>query len=265
MKILVINLDRTPDRMERMTSILAEQDLEPVRVSAVDGRTLSEEERARWMGAGRIPTSKKRQSLGLGEVACFLSHRKCWEMVLKGSDTHAVILEDDIYIGACEEVMASPDWIPADADVVKLETNAKRTILDSKPEVTIGGRHVRRLYGLHNGTAGYVVSREAARKLLDMSQTFSVTVDWFMFNPECESFHALTIYQVDPAVCIQDQNLNRKPSSEMLDSTLREERLRRRRVGLSKLRREIVRPFIKFARILRGIVPSQKAKIVPFQ
>lgn len=267
MKIFVINLDRSSARMEHMAALLTEHKQEMARVSAVDGRGLSEEERLSWIAAGEV-SGKKPYPMVAGEVGCFLSHRKCWELVLRGDDSHAVVFEDDIVIGECHELLSSADWIPGDADVVKLETTRKRTVVGKEPSASVGARAVRRLYDNHNGTAGYVVSREGARKLLDMSHEFAVPVDSFMFDPTCCSSTALTIYQVDPAPCIQSRHLG-GGFSEELRSTLRSERLHRSPIGFSKLQRELARPFFQISSLIEiyfeNIFRKRKVKIIPYK
>jgi glycosyl transferase family 25 len=121
MKIFVINLDRAPQRLERMASLFGELGLDFTRVSAVDGRDLADRQARRGMY----------YDLGSGEIGCFLSHIKCWDAATKADGEYTAIFEDDVHFGAgARELLVDTSWIPADADVVKLETTLVRTLVD---------------------------------------------------------------------------------------------------------------------------------------
>jgi len=118
MKSYLINLDRSPERLERMAVVFASLGMEFARTPAVDGRLLSVEERQRWLSDEETPFQ-----LTAGEIGCFLSHRKCWEAAAAGSESHVAIFEDDVHLGKnAAEILSRTDWIPDDADVVKIET-----------------------------------------------------------------------------------------------------------------------------------------------
>jgi glycosyl transferase family 25 len=248
MKILVINLDRSPKRLQRMAWLLSGLDLAFDRVSAVDGRKMDEDDQSRW-----VPGPGHYYRLRAGEIGCFLSHRKCWEIAARGeADEYTTVLEDDILLGKDANVLLSnADWIPADADIVKLETNLHRTYIDRSRTEAAAGRKVTRLRGRHTGTAGYAISSQAAAKLLSMSETFSNPVDHFLFNPVSRSFHQITIYQLTPAVCVQAENIG-DSSDDISRSTLHPERRKNRRTGVAKLKRELKRPLEQGAEFLRG-------------
>ena len=67
MKVYFLNLDRSQDRNRFMSNQLSELGLDAIRIPAVEGSTLSEEEYLK-----RNPT----RNIVKVEVACFLSHRK---------------------------------------------------------------------------------------------------------------------------------------------------------------------------------------------
>jgi glycosyl transferase, family 25 len=86
MRILLINLDRCPQRLAWMASVLAERGLTFERVRAVDWQALSaqeiDEHRIERHRLGPLPP---------GDIACFLSHRKCWETISRGADDYVCI------------------------------------------------------------------------------------------------------------------------------------------------------------------------------
>lgn len=73
MRSYLINLDRSPERLERMSALFADMEVDFIRVSAIDGKKLTQQEIDGWLsGSGNF------YRLGPGEIGCFLSHRRCW-------------------------------------------------------------------------------------------------------------------------------------------------------------------------------------------
>jgi len=257
MKIFVINLDRAPQRLERMASLFGELGLDFTRVPAVDGRELADRQARKGMY----------YELGNGEIGCFLSHIKCWDIAAKADGEYAAIFEDDVHFGAgARELLVDTSWIPADADVVKLETTLVRTLVDRGSAARAGDRAVRRLLDTHPGTGAYIVSRKGARKLLELSADFADPVDQFMFNPVSVAWNALTIYQVDPAICVQEVVVGKDDAADALASGLKHERPVQEKVrGTEKLRREIARPLGRLAASVGARLRGQRWGKVRFR
>ncbi|MBZ9811021.1 glycosyltransferase family 25 protein [Mesorhizobium sp. ESP-6-2] len=60
---------------------------------------------------------------------------------------------------------------------------------------------------LHFGTAGYIISKSAAKRLLKLTERFSDPVDHVMFNPAFGVARGLKTYQILPALCVQSYHL----------------------------------------------------------
>lgn len=206
MRIFVINLARNPERLARMEKLLAAQGLQFERLEAVDGKTLKEEEIARW--SQRQPDGSL--CLSPSEVGCMLSHRHAWEKIAAMETGHAVILEDDIHFSAeAAAFLKSSEWIPADAEIVKIETVKKWKTVVSKKSIPLDhGHSLARLLGQHFGTGGYIITASGARRLLQEIGPVHMAIDQIMFDPASKLFKRLSIYQIMPALCIQDQFLN---------------------------------------------------------
>ena len=101
--ILVINLQRRPDKYERIMSRIKELGLDKhakvIRVDAIDGTAIDYD----WLKENGIQPlhdyydSYRGRGITMGEIGCALSHRECWRMI---ADTEsqigsALILEDD--------------------------------------------------------------------------------------------------------------------------------------------------------------------------
>lgn len=201
MKCLVINLDRSPERLARMAFIFARIGVEFERVEAIDGNLLSDREREAANRDNGI-----REPLTHSEVACFLSHRKAWMMIAEGAEPYGAVFEDDLVIsGNAARWLLSHDWIPAGTDVVKLKTQGGRTWVDRRMIALGDGYNLSNLRCTHWGTAAYILSRGFARHLLDETERFSVTVDGVLFNHEFGILGRIKCYQFEPAICAQSR------------------------------------------------------------
>ena len=198
MKSYVINLDRSPDRLKRMTDRLNAIGVGFERVPAVDGRLLSQAE------IEDVTKPVAGAALTPEEVGCFLSHRKCWERIVSGSDAYGCVFEDDMLISKhAALLLGDTGWIPGDADIVKIETVGGRVWVDRAVSPLPGTFKLALLRSFHFGSGGYILSKVAAEQLLACTRVFSDAVDHVKFNPDCGIADSLKSYQVIPALCVQ--------------------------------------------------------------
>lgn len=246
MLVLVINLDRASERLAHMDREFARIGAAFTRLAATDGRGLDMADHVNALEGRRM--SK-------GEVACFMSHRRCWQSLVESNASHAVVLEDDMFLGEdAGRFFASPDWFPGEAGIVKLETYTSRTTVGAKPVVEIGGRGVHRLLGKHLGAGAYALDRETAQMLISYSETIDRQVDDFLFDPEGDMFARARVHQMIPALCIQ--GLKRGGQTSAYASQLYEERLttRTKLSPAAKINREVVSGLTKGWLAVRGKV-----------
>ncbi|WP_417409014.1 glycosyltransferase family 25 protein [Hoeflea sp.] len=256
-----INLDRSPERDASFRAECARVGIEPTRVAAVDGRTINATEQARLsaLKSGRL-------GLGPGEMACYLSHRKVWTMIVEGPDEWAFVAEDDIHFSADAGVFfTDTSWLPGtDIDIVKAETARQRVRLSPRLHAAAHGHDMRLLQSYHGGTAGYFVSRAGAARLLELTANVCDALDHVMFHEWIGVVDKLSILQLDPALCIQDY-LVAKPASRIgFTSTLDTDRaassassgLKKRPKGLSLIKREVSRPFSRLWASLRALADN---------
>ncbi len=209
-----------------------------LREAAVDGQNL-----AAIACAQHGSTRGTFKQLSRGEIACFLSHRACWQRIANGDAPFGAVFEDDVHLSpGAADFLSAGDWIPDNADIIKLETFRREVHVDREVIALADGRSLMRLRSQHVGAAGYILRREAARRLLTLSEKFSDPVDLFLFNPLAGPFDEMTIYQLSPAICVQDWLLHGRRSATDIKSLLQDERSETKPQGVSKVLTELRRP-----------------------
>jgi glycosyl transferase family 25 len=219
-KTFLINLDGSPDRLAHMRQEFSRVGVEFTRIPAVDGRNLDRDtlEDFAFRRVGVYP----RRWLP-GEIGCFLSHFAAWKRIAEGDDGFAAVFEDDVHLASdLRAMLTADDWIPADADVVRLEATQKMRIHEGRPIGVAPRRRIFRAGSATPGSAGYVMSRRAARRLVRVDLEFHCWSDVFLFHPGRSPIaESLTVFQVAPALCIQSP-LTQGPS-DALRSVIGEE------------------------------------------
>ncbi|MEZ5830689.1 MAG: glycosyltransferase family 25 protein [Dongiaceae bacterium] len=218
MKCFVINLDRSAERLARIGEEFNHIGVPFVRVPAVDGRLLPADE----IAALKDPAPRWMFPLAAAEIGAFLSHRNCIRLAAESDDDYAAIFEDDVTLaGNAVRFLKNGDWIPRDADVVKLDTHGRQVLLDSFKPGPVEASRIARLRTTHYCTAGYIVSRAAAQRILARLDRISAPIDVFIFDFDIGMARDLTIYQTVPAICGQVE----------LDSVQKADRKQARRVS----------------------------------
>ena len=198
MKAYCINLDRRRDRLEHMTELFAKHGIAFERVPAVDGQ-----DPLVAAAAAECRPGMSGQRMSAGAYACFQSHREVWHRLVASGAPHAMVLEDDLLIAPGFAACLAEGWVPADADLVKLETYQVRLHRDAGPGSPACERRLHRLRSRHAGTGCYVISRAAAERLLAATGAVCDPVDEAMFNEASPLFAGLVIYQMVPSPVIQ--------------------------------------------------------------
>jgi glycosyl transferase family 25 len=192
--------------MSRLSGLLGISDIEIERISAIDGNNLNEVDLAYWQLRSRVWAPLTAQ-----EIACFLSHRKVWKLVVERLEPWAFVCEDDIHVSeAHKQFMKTPAWLPAKADIVKAETTYDRVEFAGNTVATAFGHALRKLTSEHLGAAGYFISRDACKRLLQLTEECCEPVDCLLFSTRAPIMRQLEIYQIDPALCVQDRFLVRE-------------------------------------------------------
>ena len=175
---LVINLDRAPERLQRVSQQLQRVGLSWVRLPAVDARVLSPEQNA----CLDAPAYRRKHGMEplAGELGCYLSHVEAMRRLLASDAAYALVLEDDVLVtdrlpAALAGLMAQP----ARWDVVKLSAVHSGTptpVFEVAP-----GQQLAVMLSRCTGSSAYLINRRAAeayaRELLPMSLPYDHVFD----------------------------------------------------------------------------------------
>ncbi|MEY4965755.1 MAG: hypothetical protein RL274_1338 [Pseudomonadota bacterium] len=258
MRIYLINLARRPDRLAAMQG--EAMGLTLTRVEAVDAAAADAGTVDRWFAPNDVKGGGPLGEIPRGDKCCLLSHRRAWEIFVASGDAHAVFLEDDVRLSSSAGALLTSDsWIPAGAEVIKLEhygPPGQRVLLANlralsmappRQAATARGEDfaMGAMLSRHTGAAAYILSRGAAQALLGESR-FNLPVDHLLFNPNNSAmFISLAPWQLVPAIARQKEFVGEKSD---IDGT----RAPLRRLSWTYIRREVVR----FAYDLR-LLPHQ--------
>lgn len=212
MKIFVINLDSSRDRLSRITNQLNKLNVEFQRIPAVCGKHLSDDDVSNVTYPINHVETKTRftRALTKGEIGCFLSHKICWQLLVESTDQRAVILEDDIEISPkASKYLQNDKWLPADVKLCQLNVpydgKKGRIDFDICP-IDENIRLVRPLYPTPVGGFAYIISREVAAEALSLSTRLPAPVDDFLFSPWFTISTKYVLWRTDPGLVIPSSN-----------------------------------------------------------
>ncbi|MDJ0522996.1 MAG: glycosyltransferase family 25 protein [Planctomycetota bacterium] len=246
--LLLINLDRSSERLEHMKAELGALGLAFERICAVDGKAegLADDT---WQISGP-------------EVGCFLSHRLAWQRIVDAGWPHAIVLEDDVRLHPTfARVVEDGAWVPPRADIVKLDTRHTVVWLASPREgESVDGMTLRELHSVTWGGGAYLLKRACAERLLAVSEEARMPLDMFLFGPSSTRRHAdmvipppLRILQCCPSPVIAMHRVDDRPelASLLEDGRTFAEGVRVRRKARTSYR--LLRPLHALLRPLRRL------------
>jgi glycosyl transferase, family 25 len=173
---LVINLDKSQQRMNRISSRLNELEMPFERVPAVYGASLSAAERGAFYSHA-LNEKSYRRPLSNAEIGCYMSHLKAWQTIVDRELPCALVIEDDLVVDSeLKEFVHKLSASTADWDMVKFycrKSNPKITA-----QVPIGRHHhLCRFQKVPIGNLAQLITLEAAKKLLATRKNFGRPVD----------------------------------------------------------------------------------------
>ena len=96
MKVFVINLKKSPERLEAMKKQLDKLDIPFEIFTAVDGGSLEPEYLHKTFLASQVTRGRFGEKRGVGEIGCATSHFNIYKTIVEQNTELSLILEDDI-------------------------------------------------------------------------------------------------------------------------------------------------------------------------
>jgi len=185
LQVFVISLERSAERRKRVSEQLNKTRIQWQFLNAVDGYALS-----------RMPDSYKKIKVNIlqgyqltpGEIGCFLSHIKAWELCVV-NDAITLVFEDDFLVGEKLEAVIgdlltiSPNW-----SLVRLSgiNQTNHQTLMKRP-----GYELVKNSGEPCGTAAYMLHPAAAKTLLKNAVDIYEPVDHYLEHYTKHGIHFL--------------------------------------------------------------------------
>ncbi len=196
---LVINLDRSPQRLAAISRQLSSIGITWERLPAAEGKlfALDDPSLVNLAEFGR----RHGKSPVHGELGCFLSHVWAMQRLLETKSQYALILEDDVHLSVdLPKVLKALADLPGDWDMVKLSGVHSGSPLSLRELVQ--PYHLTVMLTPYTGSSAYMVNRKAAQVYLDGLLPMRVP-----FDHEFDRgwYWGLKVRAVTPSPCGHDQ------------------------------------------------------------
>ena len=190
--LVFINLDKDSERRTRIEAQLAHLGLPGERLPAVWWKHLPPAEQSLLYSAERNH-GLYYQPLVDGEKGCYASHIQAWRQLLASDAPALVVLEDDVRLTPqFADVVNAIAALQEPWDMVKLLGRDREKVRSQRPLVP--GTALVDYSRVPSMTAGYVVSRAGAAKLLAHRQPFGRPIDVDLrFWWECDQLRILGV------------------------------------------------------------------------
>jgi GR25 family glycosyltransferase involved in LPS biosynthesis len=247
LEAMIVHLSRATGRIKQVDRLRHELPVMTQVVDAIDGTILTATGVSHYKRQLVSPVYPF--DLRHTEIACFLSHRKCWQYIVDQNLDAALILEDDVgldldtFSSAMELSLA----IIKPGDFIRFPFKQKETdnvVIASNSRVTIS-----KPQQIELGMVGQIVTKDAAAKLLAASDKFDRPVDCFL---QMDWMHGVNVLSAWPSGVSE-------VSQTLGGSTINH---KTQNIG-SKIKREILRPIyrsrirkIARANIRKAVLPK---------
>lgn len=194
-KIFYINLESRKDRLKFIKNQLKKNNLKAHRVEGLEPKTLDKK-----------IINKNKKYLSPSGIALCLVHKNIWLNIVKKNINYALILEDDVLISKrlknfINEVKKKLN--NKKIDIININTHELPTKVGKLKfhfkKINTG------LYDLISteyGTAGYIISKEGAKKLIQDKDFLKLQIDLYLFSKKSKINKKLKIYQALPALTL---------------------------------------------------------------
>ena len=225
---LIIHLERSLERKPQVSKLKKDLAFRTKVIEAIDGSKADNDFSKSY--TPRLLRPYYPFNLRSAEVACFQSHRKCWQEILDQGLEAALIVEDDVDI-IDEEFMSAVKLAMKEikmGDLIRLPVKPREKPRNSSVKRDNISIFEPTLVGL--GTQAQIVTYDAARRLLESTKQFDRPIDVYL---QLRWKHGVRILTLWP-------NGVREHSSSLGGSLIGKQRN-----NGNKLRRELLRPLYR--------------------
>jgi glycosyl transferase family 25 len=198
--IVFINLASDVERRQRMEAEFQRLQIRAQRLDAVRWTSLEPEKQATYYSES-LNKVQYHSPLVAGEKGCYASHLLAWQDLLNSKSQAMVVLEDDVklsdrFVSAMDAIaQLERPW-----DMIKLIGREKEKAQTQQP--LCEGVDILDYARVPSLTAGYVISRSGAQKLLSSRRPFGRPIDvdlryWWE--------NQMQIFGVYPALLVLDE------------------------------------------------------------
>ncbi len=191
MQVIVINLSSATARREFQEKQLGKLNLDYTFLNATSVDDIDDSTYQKHYYDWQRPLRRS-------EVACYFSHRRCWEKVIS-SGKPALILEDDALLSINTPSILSKLEKSNGIDLVDLEVTGRKKNVSKIAAITGDNHKLFKLYLNSPGAGGYILFPSGARKLLEQEKEKGIS----LADAHIASCYSLNAYQVEPALAVQ--------------------------------------------------------------
>jgi GR25 family glycosyltransferase involved in LPS biosynthesis len=174
-RAFIIHLERARDRLPQVERLAAKLPVPSEIIEAVDGRTLTAAE-IESVYRPRLQKPYYPFAMSMGEIACFLSHRKVWAAIVAQGVDAGLIFEDDVEIDDhFHAALAAAKACLKPGAFIRFPFRMGKE--HGKCVLSQGETNVIQPQRVGLGMVAQLVSRDAAIRLLEATSTFDRPVD----------------------------------------------------------------------------------------
>ena len=236
-EIVLINLDRATERLSFQQAQFKVIGLDFTRVPAVEGAEIDDAYYKRMSATGARLITRN-------EMGCLLSHAACWRHCV-ATGRPIVVLEDDAVLDLrFGDVVAAVQGRAIEENLfVNLEFGRQKLLGRKIEDVLAGVFSLDELVYSGGGAAGYLLTPDIARRLLNLSERRSYIADTHI-----NRIAGIKYAQVNPAVVMQ---LGRMEAGQRngISETVSKSTIEGRRTKPTSLQNFLANPSTKLVRL----------------
>jgi glycosyl transferase, family 25 len=193
--IWVVSLERATERRAFVVQSFTDAGLDYEVIDAVEGTTLSLEERRSYSRARSL--FEVGRGLMEGEVGCALSHLRLLRRMLDEHIPEVLIVEDDVApTPALRRLLEQRDRVPTDRDILTFSPLSSSSSPRAVADADLDGEHSVCTYRrMLFGAQCYLITQSAARRVLDVAYPIRMPYDELLFRRRPAH---LRVYGVEP-------------------------------------------------------------------